>query len=212
MPAAAAAACLVAAAAPGCGHGSAAASASGAGADRPSAEVGGLARVLRAERASGRWDPGEFAITIVRPIPAELGADQPPADRRPHHALSPREVAMSVAMYGEAGRWREQWMLLAGEARRDWTRRLREEAWSLGLPAAAGVIDEGHAGWIWSRGLAAGEGVADLAVRWDERITADRARVEVRRGDRVVQWLHLRRELGRWWLEVPLGGPSEAGG
>ena len=198
----------------GCGHGSASASASPAAseADRPVAEMAELTRVLRAERARGRWNPGAFAITIMRPIPLEAGADRPPADLRPLNALSPLEVAMSVAMYQEAGRWQEQWMLLSGEARRGWTQRLRSEAFSRGLDAAARVIDEGHAGWIWSRGLAGGEGVADLAVRWDEWISGDRAELKVRRGDRVVQRLTLRRELGRWRLEVPVGELREEPG
>ena len=202
------AACLAAAGLGGCGHGSASASAAAppeAGdADRAVAEMAELTRVLRGERSRGRWDPGTFATTIVRPIAPGGGDDRPPADVRPLTALSPREVAMSVAMYEEAGRWREQWMLLCAETRRGWVRRLREEAWSLGLDAAARTIDEGHGGWIWSRGVAAGGGVADLAVAWEQRITGDRAEIRVLRRDRVLQRLDLRRESGRWRLHLPV--------
>lgn len=95
-------------------------------------------------------------------------------------------------------------MLLSAETRRGWVQRLREEAWSRGLDAAAGTIDESHAGWIWSRGVAAGGGVADLAVAWEQRITADRAEVRVLRRDRVLQRLDLRRESGRWRLCLPV--------
>ncbi len=202
----ASAACLAAAGLAGCGHGSASAAASPAAgdADHAVAEMAELTRVLRSERARGRWDPGPYAGTIIRPIDPGGGDDRPPADVRPLSALSPRDVALSAAMYQEAGRWREQWMLLGEETRRQWVQRLREEARTRGLHAAAGTIDEGHAGWIWSRGVAAGGGVADLAARWEQRISGDRAEISVHRRDRVLQRLHLRRESGRWRLDLPV--------
>ncbi len=203
----------------GCGHGTAAAG------DREEPEEERLVELLRvlghdredrAEESPAGRTPGRLAMTIERP--SAFGTDRvvPPADHEAASRLTPEEVLLSFAMYGDEGRHAEQWELLSEPTRRAWRERVRRAARRVGLPEVEDRVAASEARRLWARGFdAGGPAITDLAVRWRTTVADDRATVRILREDgTVVDDVPLVREHGGWRLELAdrLGTPGDAGG
>lgn len=190
----------------GCGHGTAAASDH----DEPDEpRLSELLRVLGHDREAEAADPpaargsGRLAMTIERSPKFGTSQAVPPADREDASRLTPEEVLLSFAMYGEAGRHDQQWPLLSEATRRAWRERIRREARRIGLPEVEDRVAATEARSLWARGFAAGGDVPiDLAVRWRTTIDGDRATVRILRDGEAIDDVPLVRERGGWRLEL----------
>jgi hypothetical protein len=194
----------------GCGHGTAAAAEQESTVQDELAEFLRVLELDREEReriresatAPAPSETATLALTVERPLDFASGYDEAPADRSPLARLTAEEVLLSFAMYGEAGRWLDQWPLLTDATRRAWLERVRREARRVGLAEVEDRIAAADARRMWAEGFAAGAGRTDLDVRWRTQVSGDLAVIQVIRDETTLGEITLVRESGAWRLEL----------